>query len=296
MFQYLSKFLIQILPSVTATVIGGFIVHTWIMPKAATDTPRAAIVSKASADTGEADHPANTKPELKPANVKGIAMSPKDAGSKDSAQKDAAQKDQPQKDSASAKADDAKLRGSSDAPAADARHAAKPASPEKPTGNAADKSKAAGPVAATPEVTAAVTPPADDKRNASDLARTALERLRATGEQPRIDNAREPAKPALEARAVEPQRNPPQSPSDPVQAAVAPQPALMPMGPPINIRAPRYSEAAMSDSAHDDDTRMVPPGEIPEMHRTVETREGRTSIADDVVSATRSVLRAVLPK
>lgn len=283
MFQYLSKFLIQILPSVTATVIGGFIVHTWIMPKATGDAPRPAIASKASPDSAGA---AEAKTD-KPLTIKGVAMSPKvppkEAGLKETAS--AATDD---------KAEDATLRDAVDAIAADAdsRQAAKPASPEKP----AASDKAASPAAEKPKL--ATAPASDDKRNASDLARTALERLRA-GDQPRADHGKpaETAKPAvIDARASEPQRihsNPPVV--EPVQSA-APQPVVLPMGPPINIAAPRFSEPTANEETHPGDARMVPPGEIPTVHRTAEAADGRTNIADEFVSATRSMLRAVLPK
>ena len=34
MLSYLSKFVLQMLPTITATVIGAYIVSTWIKPKA----------------------------------------------------------------------------------------------------------------------------------------------------------------------------------------------------------------------------------------------------------------------
>lgn len=309
MFQYFSRFLIQILPSVTATVIGGFIVHTWIMPKTASDAPRPAIASKAAPEAGAN---ADTRAESKPLNVKGIAMPVKDGAVKDAAAKDSAPKAGPAKETASVKAagesdgkaGEVKLRGASETPAAEPRHAAKPVSTDraaatdtpgsidKPAGSSNDTAKTVG----APALTATATEPADEKRNATDLARTALERLRS-GEQPRTGHAlaTEATSPAARTQAVELHRIQPQPGTEPVQL-VTPQPVALPMGPPINIATPRYSDSHIGNGEREDDARVVPPGEIPTMHRTADSQDGRTTIADDFVSATRSMLRAVLPK
>lgn len=291
MFQYFSKFLIQILPSVTATVIGGFIVHTWISPRAAVSPPRPAAVSTATPGiAGEQvesgiDAAGDATPEgksaAKPLNIKGGPIPTGDTASKDSPKDTTA--------------------------AAGSRLAAKPAPAEKPAadkagsdGNHTGKSQpnpspglaaipAATPAAAGPEVetTAAIASPAGEKRSASELARTALERLR-TGETPRSELAK---------AASEPHHAGPQ-PAFQRSEPMLPQQAVLPMGPPINILAPRHAEAAVeAETAEDDASRVVPPGEIPQMRRTADDQgEGRPTIADDFVSATRSMLRAVLPK
>src|SRR3954469_19331847 len=45
MLKYLSKFVLEILPSVVATIIGAYIVNHYIAPKSAVDAPVAASVS-----------------------------------------------------------------------------------------------------------------------------------------------------------------------------------------------------------------------------------------------------------
>lgn len=295
MLKYVSKFAIDILPSVAATVIGAYIVTTWINPKPAHDAAKASIASKAAPDSAgdtpglAADKSAEAKPEAsKP--IKGIAAPPKDAASKDTtsakAMDKAIDKTNPEKN--------AKLRAPEPATAsAEPRHSV----------NVNEKTTAkASPIVTAPETTASIASTAvEDRRDASEMARSALERLRGSADGAKSEAPKPPeaARPSREAHAVEPQRPQVQPPA--VEAAtvnaVLPQPAILPMGPPINIAAPRYSDAAMGrDTARDDDARLVPPGEIPTMHRTAEAQGGRTTIADDVVSATRSVLRAVLPK
>ncbi len=43
--KYLSKFTIDILPSILATIVGAYIVNHYIIPKASPDRPAAAVAS-----------------------------------------------------------------------------------------------------------------------------------------------------------------------------------------------------------------------------------------------------------
>src|SRR4051794_4097758 len=62
MLKYLSKFVLEILPSVVATIIGAYIVNHYIAPKPATDTPVAASVSSAGPKAAADAKPSDVKP------------------------------------------------------------------------------------------------------------------------------------------------------------------------------------------------------------------------------------------
>ena len=58
--KYLSKFTIDILPSILATIVGAYIVNHYIIPKASPDRPAAAVASTS----------AEPKPDTKAATAK----------------------------------------------------------------------------------------------------------------------------------------------------------------------------------------------------------------------------------
>jgi hypothetical protein len=166
---------------------------------------------------------------------------------------------------------------------------------------------AAVPAASVPTVEAAVTP--EDRRDANDLARAAIERLRGgnggsphASEAPRIGSA-------------------PQAPS--VQALSTPVsvPAIRPLPPPIMVSTPpadsygpaagpspeqTYSNAARSD----DPRRPTPPADIPparpvdlsagpggaEQPSAQEHIQEHTNVAEDMLLAAKSMFHAVLPQ
>lgn len=150
-------------------------------------------------------------------------------------------------------------------------------------------------------VEAAPVAPAEERRDANELARAAIERLRANGEtSPRTP---EPAR-AHEAPKV---ANAPI-----VTNAPAATPALRPLPPPIMISGspaaeptghapsqprPPYAEAANPN-------RPIPPADIP-VSRPLDlraemaepsVRERATAVAEDALSTAKSIFHAVLPK
>ena len=149
---------------------------------------------------------------------------------------------------------------------------------------------------ATPPVEAAVAP--DEKRDANDLARAAIERLRGTNEaSPRVQEA---------------VRIPEALPEAP---HVASAPAVQPLPPPIMVSAPNteaFNPATGSvpikppyaAARVDDPRRPTPPADIPSSSPPVDLRaeaalpppREHKSVADDVLSAAKSVFHAVLPR
>jgi hypothetical protein len=278
MLKYVSKFALDILPSVVATIIGAYIVNHYIVAKPA-DAPVAAAVS--TSDPAKADPKASESVAALPeAGVKAKGISERAILEKTATEKPAVV-DKP--------ADIAGL------PAETRRH--QPVLREKAVAKAV-QNPAPAPAAApaTPPVEAIVAP--EDKRDANDLARAAIERLRGANEtSPRVQ----------EAVRIPEARQAPEAPH------VAP--AVQPLPPPIMVSAPN-TEAVNSatDSVPmkppygtartDDPRRPTPPADIPSSSPPVDLRaeaalpppHEHTSVADDVLSAAKSVFHAVLPR
>src|SRR3954454_15638043 len=70
MLKYLSKFVLDILPSVVATIVGAYIVNHYIAPKPAANAPVTASVSTAAPKAADAK-PADAKSaDVRPAEIK----------------------------------------------------------------------------------------------------------------------------------------------------------------------------------------------------------------------------------
>ncbi|QWG15657.1 hypothetical protein KMZ29_05135 [Bradyrhizobium sediminis] len=304
MKKYLTKFAVDILPSVAATVIGAYIVNHFIVAKPSADTP-AAVVStavpevakadaKASATTSAATTSAKASPKAPEAssdlaNVRGPGVTAKGISEKAILEKTAAEK--PAENIVEKPMETAAI------PVEPRRH--QPAPREKTVA----KSVPAPAPAVAPVVSAPATPPpadaasaADERRDANDLARAAIDRLRGSNEaSPRVQEA---------ARAPEAVRIP-----DAPRVA----PAVRPLPPPIMVSAPPPNEALDAQAGSsprppygatrsDDPGRPTPPAEIPSrpLDLRAEAAEPavreRTTVAEDVLSAAKSVFHAVLPK
>ena len=270
-----------------------------IMEKTAAERP--AVVEKAQEKTeAKAEAKADAKPEPKSADTKSADTKSADTKSADTKSPD------PKSDVKSAE---------SPAEAADQRrHAAAPREKEKIRVILASPVQAvnspAAPVAAVAPAAPVETAAApDERRDANDLARAAIERLRANGEtSPRAPET---------ARAPEAPRgaNAPVVANAPVIAnapAAVNAPALRPLPPPIMVSGapagephgqapsqprPPYAEAV-------DRNRPTPPAEIP-LSRPLDlraeaaepsVRERATAAAEDALSTAKSIFHAVLPK
>jgi len=172
---------------------------------------------------------------------------------------------------------------------------------------------AAAPVVAAPAppVEAAVAP--DEHRDANDLARAAIERLRGTSD--------------ASTRPQEAARSPDAAPRAPDTARVADAPRtvsapvasaspIRPLPPPIMVSTPRaeiFDGSSGSSQLRqpypgsariDDPSRPVPPADIPQASPPLDlraeavepARREHTTVAQDMLSAAKSVFHAVLPK
>ena len=279
MLKYISKFTIDMLPSVVATIIGAYIVNHYIVAKPA--APAAAVASM---------------PETKKA---GSRLSPDVANIPESGVK------------AKGISEKALLeRTASERPAVADRPAetaslpveprrVQPAPHEKPTAKpvAAPASvPVQSPASASAPVEAAAVP--EEKRDANDLARAAIERLRGVNEaSPRVQEAvRIPEAPhpdaprVVTATPVQP-LPPPIMVSTPRSEASNPATGSLPVKPP-------YGSAQI-----DDPRRPTPPADIPSSQPIDLRAEAalpppreHTSVAEDVLSAAKSVFHAVLPR
>lgn len=320
MLNYVKKFAMDILPSVAATIIGAYIVNHYIVSKPGADAPVAAV---STADPKIDPKTAAGKPveksadvsNLPEAGVKAKGMSERTLLER-SASERAVVTEKPQEKS-DTKPADAK---STDTPAQTAsipgdvrRHAPAPRektavrvvlpSPVQPV------APAVAPVAATPNpappVETAVAP--DERRDVNDLARAAIERLRGSS-----DNS---------SRAQQATRTPdtpraPEVAGVPDTPRVVTAPALRPLPPPIMVSTPaspgidaldqgaQPKPPYVTDAGLGDSRRPTPPADIPLSRPPLDLRaeaaepmaKEHTSVADDVLSAAKSVFHAVLPK
>jgi len=268
MLNYLKKFALEILPSVAATVIGAYIVNHYVS-KPATDAPVAAAVSPADVKkTGEVSN--LPQPGVKAKGISERALMEKAASEKPAEFKPA--EAGPAEAKAADKSTEAKSTETANAPAEPRRHALLPLSREKTVARTA--APAPSPSPATPAETAA----AEDHRDANDLARAAIERLRES----------QPNKTPEAPRTVAPA---------PAQTA-----SIRPLPPPITVAAPPADAPASTASIRNDDpSRPTPPAEIPppppiDLRADASKLAARTNnMAQDVFHAAKSMFHAVLP-
>jgi hypothetical protein len=312
MLKYVSKFTLDVLPSLLATVIGAYIVNHYIVSKP--DAPVAAATStanpKADANASKAEPSADVANILEP-GVRAKGISEKAVLDKSAAEKPAAEK--PADKTADKPAETASI------PSETRRH--QPVAREKTVAKTVPTPQPAAPavvpVVATPNVVAAPNPPveaatpAEERRDANDLARAAIERLRGiTDSSPRAQEA---------ARAADTPRTPdaPRVASAPPAEAsrIVPAPSVRPLPPPIMVSTPAgdaLDPAAASsqgkppsaDAARIGDARRpTPPADIPvsppldlRAEATEPAPREHRNVAEDMLSAAKSVFHAVLPK
>ena len=301
-----TKYFLEVIPSIVATVVGAYIVTHYINAKSEADKPKAAISA-----------PAGTSKDAAPQTLKAD-----DAGDK------AAKPESAKAEAARLKAEKLALeKAAAERSAADraenARRAAEKLAAEKAASDKATAEKLASekaaaekqakPVAksapAAPQPAEANAAP-DDKRDANDLARAAIERLRNAKssekpEQPRAPEAvrveEQPARVQERARVNSVVYAPPAAPQQ--------QQAVQPLPPAVTV-APGPSEAAVappkpfpepisgsSEIRADDGLRLTPPADIPSRPLDLRAKQGRfSSVTEDVVSAAKSVFHVVVPE
>jgi hypothetical protein len=283
MLKYASKFAMDILPSVVATIIGAYIVNHYIAAKPA-EAPVAASVSTVGpkADPAKADvktvEPSADVASIPEAGVRAKGIPEKAVGERSAV-------DKPRLTAPREKA------------------VAKAIPAPAPAPQPASVSTVAPVVAATnpaPPAEAAVVP--EDHRDANDLARAAIERLRAGDGSSR---------PQVAARAPDVTRIP--DPPRPDVAHVGSTPPVRPLPPPIVVSTPAnegLDSATGSSSADqsyaseriDDPRRPTPPADIPatgpldlRADATDTSRRPHTTVAEDMLLAAKSMFHAVLP-
>jgi hypothetical protein len=311
MLKYVSKFTMDILPSVVATIIGAYIVNHYIVTRPAADAPVAAAVSPGvpkKAETGNDAKPATKSADIR--NIPGPGVKAKGISERAMIEQTAAERptvvekavEKPVEKSADAPAETASIPmeprhyqpGPREKEKTVAKSVAAPVAPAAPTA-------AAAPVVAAPTtvppVEAAVAP--EEHRDANELARAAIERLRGVGDgSPRAqEGARVPDGPRVAA------------------APVVSAPPIRPLPPPIMVSTPAAgtSNPASESSGMrpypagaemDDPNRPTPPADIPEASPpldlraevAVPPRREHTTVAEDMLLAAKSVFHAVLPK
>jgi hypothetical protein len=309
MLKYVSKFALDILPSVVATIIGAYIVNHYIATKPGTEAPVAAAASmadpKADAKSSGTSALANIpEPGVKAKGISERAMIERSASEQPAAVEKAVEK------SVDKPAETASI------PTETRRH--QPSLREKAISKVIPapvpaSAPAPAAVAALPNPVSPAEPvtPAEERRDANDLARAAIERLRGANDgTPRPQEA---------ARIPDAPRLPdaPRVVSAPVATPVVSAPSVRPLPPPIMVSSP---SAETSDPATGslpmrpaypvtaDPHRPVPPADIPlgsslasrPLDLRAEAAEPapreHTTVGEDVLSAAKSVFHAVLPK
>ena len=344
MLNYLKKFAVDIFPSVAATVIGAYIVNHYIAAKPGTDTPPVAAASTANP---KADGRAESRTDAKPAetsasvsNLPAAGVKAKGISEKAIMEKTAAERpavvEKPQEKSeakAEAKADiKADIKADAKSTEAPAEAASAPAEPRRQQAAPREKEKirvvlpspvqpAASPAA--PVVAAAPTAPVEtapeEHRDANDLARAAIERLRANGDgAPRAPETARAPDVAKEAHKTEPPKvetSKAETPKAETSRTVT-APAIRPLPPPIMVSAPPTGEPSSQQGSSQprppyaanaeagNPNRPTPPADIP-LSRPIDlraeaaepsVRERASAAAEDALSTAKSLFQAVLPK
>jgi hypothetical protein len=334
MLKYISKFALDVLPSVAATVIGAYVVNHYIVARPGMGVPVNAVVSSVDPKADSKNtRPARTSSDVgnipeAGVRAKGIsekAVFERPIGEKPAAEKasgekfpaekfqvDKSQIDKPQVEKPAEKSADRPAETASIPP--DTRR--QPALREKTVA----KTVPAAPVAAVaapaqPAVTAVVpvvvapnvvapntAPPVEavvapeEHRDATDLARAAIERLRGVSEG--SPHAQEAARIPDAPRAVS-----------------APPAAVRPLPPPIVVSSPSREtpdpgagSSAMrqpypTTARIDDPRRLIPPADIPapepldlRADAADPATRAHSTVAEDMLSAAKSVFHAVLPR
>jgi hypothetical protein len=290
MLKIASKFAIDIIPSVIATIIGAYIVNHYIVSKP-TDAPTAAVVSPVTpkkADVANVPEPGvrakgiSEKSVIDKSNIdRATVEKPVEKPADKAADKPA--------ETASIPPDNTRRHPTNSREKTVAKVAPEKPAPEKPVVPVFE------PVVSAPTTAPAVEAAIAPDRDANDLARAAIERLRATPDSSRPSES-------SSVRLPDPPRVVTTAPA----ASTAPAPSLQPLPPPILVSTPLAESAQPrpSSAGRDDPRRPTPPADIPDP-RPLDLRADaipdhppqreHTNVAEDVLSAAKSMFHSVLP-
>lgn len=310
--KYISKFTIDILPSIVATIVGAYIVNHYIIPKASPDKPAAAVASTpdgkapetaaaAKASTAKASTDKASTATAKAATATPAETSSDVANIPDQTPAKTKGMDKPLVEKASI--DKSEKSETASLPIEQRRHQPVPRD-----------NKAVAKVTPAPVTPAAVAPAlatvgtapandssADERRDANDLARAAIERLNRS--EPRTQEAARTPEASHAPEAARLQETPR------VQEVVRTVPAqpqqMQQLPPPIVVATPSIENPNVELQASDQQSgsrRPRPPGDIPtalpldlQANAMGTPRPERTNVAEDMLSAAKSVFNSVIP-
>lgn len=265
MFGYLKKVFLDILPPVAATVIGAYIVTNYVAPKQS-DAPKTEAAAPA------AEKLVHGADGMAPRDVETVAVKPQGAAKAKQASRDA-------KDTRSqeAKAQDTKSQEAK----------AQAAKPQDTKRDEAVKPAQAQPVQSEPvqaqPVVAKAAAGVDEKRDATEMARAALDRLRGGQTSPAhtaAPQAQAPVpQPAAQTAAV--------IPAAPATASAAPSTAAPALPPPVVIVPQREERRVFGE-------RMSPPAEIPGGPAMASSED--RSLFGGITSAAKTLVDVVIPR
>jgi len=278
MLSYLKKFAMDIFPSVAATIIGAYIVNHYIVakPEAPATTAVNAPATPVVAKPAEKPTVVSSLPE---AGVKAKGISERTLSERSASEK-ATVTEKPVEKSTDVKSADTPAETAS-IPADSRHHLAAPKAVAK----------------VTPAAPATEAAPGEG-RDANDLARAAIERLRKESPPRTQEAVRQESRPADMARLPEAQRP-------------APASSIRPLPPPIMVSSPTDQSVNQSSQPRppyaadaSDTDRLTPPADIPVARAPLDLRAEASeplppkdhTVADDMLSAAKSVFHAVLPK
>ena len=290
MLKIASKFAIDIIPSVIATIIGAYIVNHYIVSKPA-DAPTAAVVSPATPK--KADVANVPEPGVRAKGISEKSVIDKSNTDRATFEKPVEKPADKPAETASIPPDNTRRHPTNSREKTVAKVAPEKTAPEKPVVPVVE------PVVAAPTTAPAVEAAIAPDRDANDLARAAIERLRATPDSSRAQESR-----VQESSSVR-LPDPPRVVTAPVVVPTAPAPSLQPLPPPILVSTPAAESAQprSSSAGRDDPRRPTPPADIPDP-RPLDLRadaipepapKERTNVAEDVLSAAKSMFHSVLP-
>jgi hypothetical protein len=312
MLKYVFKFGLDILPSVVATIIGAYIVNHYIATKPAANAPVSASAS--TAEPKNADARTDSKPSeaaaatgsIREPGVKARGISEKGMLEKTAGEKPAVVEkpavlekpavfEKPSEKSAEKPADTASI------PVEKRRHQPSPrekavarsvVAPIQPSTTAVTVAPVVSATNTVPQPESVVAP--EDRRDANELARAAIERLRgASDASPR---AKEPARVPETTGLVS---------GSPVPPPVMSPAPIRPLPPPIVVSTP--STETLPPAVADEPRRPSPPADIPTGSASSAPLDLRaesvqpqirphTSVAEEMLMAAKSVFHSVLPK
>ena len=272
MLTWLKKLVLDILPSVAATIIGAYIVNHYIIPKSEAGTPQPSIASVISSLLRS--KPADASTDRASVDKASLDKGSLDKGAveKASFEKGVAEKTAIEKTVEKAASD----KAASDKAASAERTAAIDKSPDAATESAVDTRKhhpaqksAAKPVAAaTPSAVTPAPAAVQEERKASDLARAALERLRGGNAESTKEAAKVDAVKTPDAPRVQPVSSvasvPPMQPLPPAINIARPSPDVFEQGNAAPVVRQPYPQSGSRESiAQNESRRFAPPADIP---------------------------------